>query len=312
MAWDGNCQHSVRQAAQAAAATGACWRGARRQLPGSGGGSACCSRDEACCLPRPCQPLLEQEAFHRGVPLTDGFMPNPCRAPAPPPPAAMGTCCTRLKAVEPLPQHDTHRLPTVPVGSVISSSYPSGAAWTAGPPPVAGYPTSPGGAWGPPRYGYPPPALLGDAACLPAHSHVGTSATTNIPALHSSRFQLAACRLRHAALEYLLLLNSPPFYHLVPSDAASFNTPAGAYYQPGPAPYGSRYRPGMGPGGAASLGAGAGLQGGVVLADAMTPDVVQQTTIYDGRAGGGGDWAGGGGDLNSFNDFGGGDFGGCF
>lgn len=68
----------------------------------------------------------------------------------------------------------------------------------------------------------------------------------------------------------------------------------------------------MGPGGAAALGAGAGLLGGVVLADAMTPDVVQQTMIYNGAADGGGDWGGGGGDLNSFNDFSAGDFGGGF
>ncbi len=101
----------------------------------------------------------------------------------------------------------------------------------------------------------------------------------------------------------------PPF---TPYDLSSA-LPAGTYYQPGPGPYGSRYRPGMGPGGAAALGAGAGLLGGMLLADAMTPDVVQQTTIYDGGAGGGGDWGGGGGgDLNSFNDFSGGDYGGGF
>ncbi|KAL4439934.1 hypothetical protein ABPG75_002935 [Micractinium tetrahymenae] len=156
----------------------------------------------------------------------------------------MGACCTRPKTVDPLPHHDTHRLPNVPVGSVIGSSYPGGggAAWTAGPPPVAGYPAAPPGTWGPPGYGYPPP---------------------------------------------------------------------GGYYAPGPSPYAGRYRPGMGPGGAAALGAGAGLFGGVLLADAMTPDVVQQTTIYEGGADGGGDWGGGGGDLNSF-DFSGGDFGGGF
>ncbi|KAL4421112.1 hypothetical protein ABPG77_001507 [Micractinium sp. CCAP 211/92] len=154
----------------------------------------------------------------------------------------MGACCSRPQTVDPLPHHDTHRLPNVPYGSVIGSSYPGGA-WTPGPP-VAGYPAPPEKAWRPQGYGYPQP---------------------------------------------------------------------GTYYQPGPGPYASRYRPGVGPGGAAALGASAGLLGGVMLADAMTPDVVQQTTIYEGGAGGGGDWGGGGGgDLNSFNDFSGGDYGGGF
>jgi hypothetical protein len=67
----------------------------------------------------------------------------------------------------------------------------------------------------------------------------------------------------------------------------------------------------MGAGGAAALGAGAGLLGGMVLADAMTPDVVQNTNVYEGGGGGGGGYEEGGGDFGGGgDDFGGGDFGG--
>ena len=66
----------------------------------------------------------------------------------------------------------------------------------------------------------------------------------------------------------------------------------------------------MGAGGAAALGAGAGLLGGMVLADAMTPDVVQNTNVYEGGGGGGG-YEEGGDDFGG-GDFGGGDFGGDF
>ena len=52
------------------------------------------------------------------------------------------------------------------------------------------------------------------------------------------------------------------------------------------------------------LGAGAGLLGGAILADALTPDVYQQTTVVE--EGGGGDFGGGdfGGDVSGgFGEF---------
>lgn len=54
------------------------------------------------------------------------------------------------------------------------------------------------------------------------------------------------------------------------------------------------------------LGAGAGMLGGFLLADAMTPDVYVENNNYDY---GGGDYDGG--DFGG-GDFGGGDFGGDF
>ena len=36
---------------------------------------------------------------------------------------------------------------------------------------------------------------------------------------------------------------------------------------------------GMGPGGAMALGAGAGFLGGMLVADAMTPDYANQSTV---------------------------------
>lgn len=64
----------------------------------------------------------------------------------------------------------------------------------------------------------------------------------------------------------------------------------------------------MGVAGPAMLGAGAGLLGGALLADVMTPDVVQQQEIIYEGGDGSGDY-GGGGDFNAA-DFGGGDVGG--
>jgi hypothetical protein len=66
----------------------------------------------------------------------------------------------------------------------------------------------------------------------------------------------------------------------------------------------------MGAGGAAALGAGAGLLGGMVLADAMTPDVVQNTNVYEGgdSGGGGGGYEEGDGDYGGGDEFCGGDF----
>lgn len=97
------------------------------------------------------------------------------------------------------------------------------------------------------------------------------------------------------------ILPLPPTFTLVFSALCAL--PAGYQYGP-PAVYAApSRRPGLGPAGAGMLGAGAGLLGGVLLADAMTPDVVQQTTVVED--------GGGAGDAD-FSDFGGGGFGGDF
>lgn len=118
----------------------------------------------------------------------------------------------------------------------------------------------------------------------------------------------------------LLPYTSPlPAFQLLPSAPApaNDNDPASGKKTPPPATSGYQYgapigyaapprRPGFGPAGAGMLGAGAGLLGGVLLADAMTPDVVQQTTVVE-DGGAGGDYGrgdfGGGFDGGGFGEF---------
>lgn len=125
----------------------------------------------------------------------------------------------------------------------------------------------------------------------------------------SGRFSAAAAASARKAthggplLQPLPNCYPPPASNLQSCLLCTLCPPPGYQYGP-PAVYAApSRRPGLGPAGAGMLGAGAGLLGGVLLADAMTPDVVQQNTVVEDGGGAGG---------ADFSDFGGGGFGGDF
>ncbi|KAJ5655642.1 hypothetical protein N7507_007592 [Penicillium longicatenatum] len=76
--------------------------------------------------------------------------------------------------------------------------------------------------------------------------------------------------------------------------------PQGGYYQQ------PQQKHGMGTAGAAALGVGGGLLGGLLIADAV--EGMEDHHDYDNGGDYGGDYGGGGGDFDGGGDFGGGDF----
>ncbi|WWD02174.1 hypothetical protein V865_000212 [Kwoniella europaea PYCC6329] len=101
-------------------------------------------------------------------------------------------------------------------------------------------------------------------------------------------------RRMYASDPYMYAAPSTPFMR----GGGMYGSPYGYGYGGG---YGRRGYGGMGMGAPLLMGGGAGLLGGMLLADAMTPD-------YGGGFGGGGDFGGGGGDFGGGGDGGGGGF----
>ncbi len=234
----------------------------------------------------------------------------------------MGACCTRPATLDGhgtppagvRPSNHTHKLlygaqqPQGGYGAVPlpQQAYPPpafaggyGAYGAAAPPGGAAYPGMPPGVA---AYPAPPPgvcAWLFRSWSVAQHGcwEYGNNRYSCRRARKARRHRCQPCLLLLAAACCAVIIL--PCSLTVLSATLSFSPG----YQYGPAAvYGAPpRRPGLGPAGAGMLGAGAGLLGGALFVDAMTPDVVQQTTVVEGGDGGGFD--GGRFDGGGFGEF---------